>query len=75
MGNGVYRNGYLSDVGTGRLIRIVCTDWTFAVWGQLKWFGFQAPVTVEGDTLDCRLVWKGRGLLVDVIPIDVLRDL
>lgn len=47
----------------------------FADWGQLKWFGSQAPVTIEGDTLDCRLVWKGRGVGVGMIPIDVLCDL
>lgn len=66
----------LSDAGTGRSTSDGLHGVKgFANWVQLKWFGSQAPVTFEGDTLDCRLVWKGRGVGVGMIPIDVLCDL
>lgn len=54
---------------------MVCTVARLADRGQLKWFGSQAPVTIEGDTLDWRLVWKGRGAGAGMIPFDVLYDL
>lgn len=65
----------LSDAGTGRSFGMACTVGRFADRGQLKWFGSQAPVTIEGDTLDWRLVWKNRGTGVGMIPVDVLCDL